>query len=452
MAYLSEVIDKKSKIIDDDIGSDLSNDDIILCQSEMVEEDISVDQFEIVEEDSSSEQYDVVNEDISLDQSEMVEEDISVDQFEDISVDKFETVDKKSNKIVEEDGSSEQYDVINEDISLDQSEMVEDDISLEQYEISDEDISVDKFETVDTNKSKSKPALGKSKKTNKKPKIIDDADLNESNETKFCNQCEKTKSIEEFNWLKKALGKREAACGECRREYKRARKKEAYKKQLERRYTYGKTKICINPDCPHKEEEQPIKNFIRRSKITGQREARCKECIWGKKNTEGHRQNQQDWYSEKGGRAICQARNERYKPIRNARNRERRKTDIHYRLKCCIRNRMSYALKASGLTRKGKIKFIGMDMPTYKIWLGYQFEKGMTWDNYGTYWHVDHVMPCDSFNFVGENDDDVNKCFNWKNTRPMVGIENIKKGSTIDEVAIKNQKKIVKKFYCGIQY
>ena len=47
----------------------------------------------------------------------------------------------------------------------------------------------------------------------------------------------------------------------------------------------------------------------------------------------------------------------------------------------------------------------------------YQFTSDMSWDNYGTYWEIDHVRPCSSFDFL--NHDECYKCFNWKNTQPL---------------------------------
>ena len=61
----------------------------------------------------------------------------------------------------------------------------------------------------------------------------------------------------------------------------------------------------------------------------------------------------------------------------------------------------------------------------------------MHWDNYGTYWHMDHVTPCDSFDAT--NEDQLKKCFNWKNLRPLKGSENISKSAKIIIKDILNQ-------------
>ena len=54
----------------------------------------------------------------------------------------------------------------------------------------------------------------------------------------------------------------------------------------------------------------------------------------------------------------------------------------------------------------------------------------MTLENYSSVWQIDHCLPITSFNLLDENE--MNKCFNWINLRPMYCSENISKGSKID--------------------
>ena len=54
----------------------------------------------------------------------------------------------------------------------------------------------------------------------------------------------------------------------------------------------------------------------------------------------------------------------------------------------------------------------------------------MTVENYGTVWQIDHCLAVASFNLLDEND--MKKCFNWVNLRPMYVKDNIIKGDKID--------------------
>lgn len=52
------------------------------------------------------------------------------------------------------------------------------------------------------------------------------------------------------------------------------------------------------------------------------------------------------------------------------------------------------------------------------------FTPEMSWENYGTYWHVDHIIPVSSFNFKNIDDDDFKKCWGLENLRPLEAREN----------------------------
>ena len=45
-------------------------------------------------------------------------------------------------------------------------------------------------------------------------------------------------------------------------------------------------------------------------------------------------------------------------------------------------------------------------------------------EKYGSIWQIDHCLPTASFNLLNEND--MKKCFNWVNIKPMYSNENLK--------------------------
>lgn len=49
----------------------------------------------------------------------------------------------------------------------------------------------------------------------------------------------------------------------------------------------------------------------------------------------------------------------------------------------------------------------------------------MSWDNYGTDWHIDHIVPCAYFDLTNENHQRV--CFNWRNLQPLWKKDNLSK-------------------------
>lgn len=46
----------------------------------------------------------------------------------------------------------------------------------------------------------------------------------------------------------------------------------------------------------------------------------------------------------------------------------------------------------------------------------------MTWENYGKYWQIDHILPVSGFDFSNERNKFI--CFNWTNLQPLTSKEN----------------------------
>ena len=76
-------------------------------------------------------------------------------------------------------------------------------------------------------------------------------------------------------------------------------------------------------------------------------------------------------------------------------------------------------------------KLLGCTLPEFKKHLESQFKRGMTWENYGSKWHIDHVLPCASFDHTDPKQ--VERCWHYTNMRPLDAIENMRKGKTIKE-------------------
>ena len=53
----------------------------------------------------------------------------------------------------------------------------------------------------------------------------------------------------------------------------------------------------------------------------------------------------------------------------------------------------------------------------------------MNWDNYGSYWSIDHIIPVCKFDLTNENEK--MRCWNWTNMMPVSIIFNSSK-KTID--------------------
>jgi hypothetical protein len=108
---------------------------------------------------------------------------------------------------------------------------------------------------------------------------------------------------------------------------------------------------------------------------------------------------------------------------RRSRDRARRKLDPAFRAKQNISRRLRKLLSQD--KHESTVKFLGCSVGCLKQWLSYQFEPGMTWDNYGE-WHIDHVRPCASFDLT--DPEQQKQCFHWTNLQPLWAVDNLKKG------------------------
>ena len=70
-------------------------------------------------------------------------------------------------------------------------------------------------------------------------------------------------------------------------------------------------------------------------------------------------------------------------------------------------------------------EIIGCSKDDLRKHLESNFKGGMTWQNYGSYWHIDHIVPLIS----AKSPEEVKKLCHWTNLQPLTAFENISKGS-----------------------
>ena len=118
----------------------------------------------------------------------------------------------------------------------------------------------------------------------------------------------------------------------------------------------------------------------------------------------------------------------------------RRNNDLSFKLSQNCRNKIRKYLC-------GNLKsftLVDCSVDFLKEWLIFNFDENMTMDNYGSYWHMDHVIPCSLFDLT--KDEDINFCFKWTNIQPLEGKLNIIKNNNINENEVISHWDKVKKF------
>jgi hypothetical protein len=119
---------------------------------------------------------------------------------------------------------------------------------------------------------------------------------------------------------------------------------------------------------------------------------------------------------------------EKRREYARASSKEKRESDLVYRLKLVCRSRLHIALSGKGYRKKSRtFKTIGCSPEFLISHIESMFAEGMSWDNYGE-WHIDHIMPLAS----AKNEDEVLSLSHYSNLQPMWASENLRKGANAE--------------------
>ena len=109
--------------------------------------------------------------------------------------------------------------------------------------------------------------------------------------------------------------------------------------------------------------------------------------------------------------------------------RQKRQVDSSFRLYHNLCHRVNAALHGRGKSARTRALLGIESVEQYKTYLEQQFQPGMTWENYGTAWHVDHRIPLSTLDLSDETNQRF--LFSHKNTRPMWAKANLSRGNRL---------------------
>jgi len=200
-------------------------------------------------------------------------------------------------------------------------------------------------------------------------------------DTKMCGKCNQSKPIDRYRkYNENSYSK---TCKNCLNEMDKIRKKNVRRKKAE---TYlAKCEKC--------NEEKVLKDFAKLKKFY--KKKICLSCY---------------------PKFLTEQKNEWCKNQHN--------TNINYRLKKSLAARLRNVLFKTDTT----MNYIGCNIQYFREWFEYNFTSEMNWDNYASYWSIDHIIPVRKFDLTIENEK--LKCWNWSNLMPVP----IKYNSTKKEI------------------
>ena len=109
---------------------------------------------------------------------------------------------------------------------------------------------------------------------------------------------------------------------------------------------------------------------------------------------------------------------------------ERYKRNVKYRIDDNIRNAIWRSLKGKKKNRKWE-SLVGYALNDLMRYLENQFDDKMNWQNYGNYWHIDHIRPQSLFRYGCPEDSEFKKCWALENLQPLEKTANLIKGNRI---------------------
>jgi len=198
------------------------------------------------------------------------------------------------------------------------------------------------------------------------------------------------------------------------------------KRELQNRKEYykkNKEKILQNKKEYYQKNKEKI---LKRTRLSGKK--------WYQKNIKKMRLRHREYYQQNKEKILTSQKEynkknkEKRLQYKGKWQKYQRKTNPRYRLDENMGTAIWVSLKNKKAGRKWET-LASYSLEELIEHLEKQFNSKMNWDNYGSYWAVDHLRPRSLFNYTSSDDLEFKQCWSLKNLQPLEKIENIKKGN-----------------------
>jgi hypothetical protein len=244
-------------------------------------------------------------------------------------------------------------------------------------------------------------------------------------QTKICPKCKIEKSVECYNKHKNRKDGLQVYCKDCQihqdKQY-RQNNPEKEKERVKKWRQENPEKVRERKKKFHQENPEYNKQYYKQYRQENAEKERERKKKYRQENLEKVRE-----------------RNKKYKQENKEKiNKyllERLKTDPKFKLDHIVSCSIYKCLKSKGLSKKetGWEKAVGYTVEHLKEYLEKQFDDKMTWENHGTYWHIDHIKPKSLFEYDSVDHPEFKKCWSLDNLRPLEAKENLKKSNKYSE-------------------
>ena len=200
-----------------------------------------------------------------------------------------------------------------------------------------------------------------------------------------------------------------------------------------------KTQQCSK--CGVVKELTP-ENFYRNKQSKHGFRPDCKSCrnkvnnAWGSKPEVAQRKRDasQKWREENREQHLRQCRewSRNNREYRNNYAKERHK-DPTIKLRKNVSNVIYNTLTRENSDKQGRSTWTHLPYTPQQLreHIESQFDGSMTWDNYGSHWHIDHIYPQSRLPYDSMEHPNFLLCWSLDNLRPLSATENLKKSNKI---------------------
>jgi hypothetical protein len=203
-------------------------------------------------------------------------------------------------------------------------------------------------------------------------------------EKKICYTCCLQKDISEYTNNKRYKDGKESKCKACFKVLNATRKEK--QAEWQRKWREKNPEYMKKYGKSEKRKEYEKTYYKENSQVYKDRK---KE--WREKNPEREKEAREKYR---------EANKEKLNQYHRSWKSKKRETDIQYKLKENTSRRIRYELNTllKGKKSKRTTEYIGCSIEELKIHLEKQFSEGIQWENYGSEWHIDHIIPCAAWN------------------------------------------------------
>lgn len=140
---------------------------------------------------------------------------------------------------------------------------------------------------------------------------------------------------------------------------------------------------------------------------------------WWQRNRERHRENGRKW----------RAANLEYAQALDRDAQDRRRSTPWGRINNNVWPIMHATVRRNSVRESKYTRALGYTWAALRAHLEAQFHPGMSWDNWGEGWEVDHIRPVSAFRYVSLEDPLFREAWRLDNLRPLWRDENQAKGN-----------------------